>query len=52
MSVIMIFITLVLGLVMLILGFVTKKKWLKILSIIPLAIFLYQLVRLLGFLFL
>ncbi|MGM0523012.1 MAG: hypothetical protein ACQER2_03055 [Bacillota bacterium] len=52
MSVIYIVITFILGLVMLLLGFATKKQWLKTLSIIPFAIFLYSLMRLLAFLFL
>ena len=50
MSVMMIIATLILGIVMLIFGSVIKNKWLKMLSVIPLAIFLYQLVRFLGFL--
>ncbi|MEI5909314.1 hypothetical protein WAK64_19885 [Bacillus spongiae] len=50
MSVVMIFATLVLGLILLTLGIVIKKKWLKIISIIPLTIFLFQLVFLLGWL--
>ena len=33
---------------MLALGFVTKKRWLKILSTIPLTIFIIQLVMLMG----
>jgi len=39
---------LMIGLIMLALGFVTKKRWLKILSIIPLAIAIIQLVMLMG----
>ncbi|CQR48231.1 hypothetical protein BN1058_02585 [Paraliobacillus sp. PM-2] len=51
MSVTMIIATFVVGLIMLILGLVIKNKWLKILSLIPFAIFLFALIRLLGFLF-
>ena len=39
---------LIIGILMLGLGFVTKQRWLKILSIIPLAISIFQLVKLVG----
>ena len=39
---------LIIGILMLAVGFLTKKKWLMILSIIPLAISIFQLVKLVG----
>ncbi|WP_210468409.1 hypothetical protein [Sporosarcina sp. 6E9] len=39
---------LIIGVVMLALGFITKKRWLTFLSIIPLAIFIFQLAMLVG----
>jgi hypothetical protein len=39
---------LIIGLLMLVLGLITKNRWLIILSIIPLAIFIFQLVMLVG----
>lgn len=50
MTITMIMATLVVGLIMLILGFIVKNKWLKILAAVPLAIFIFQLGRLVGFL--
>ena len=41
-------VVLIIGILMLALGFVTKKRWLKILSIIPLAISIFQLAMLMG----
>ncbi|GEM_PF-2499492 len=39
---------LILGIVFFSIGFITKKKWIKLLSIIPLAISLWQITILLG----
>ena len=41
-------VVLIIGILMLVLGFATKKSWLKILAIIPLAIAIIQLVMLMG----
>lgn len=41
-----IIITLIVGILMLIVGVTTKKKWLKIISIIPLAISIVQIIML------
>ncbi|MCZ0703835.1 hypothetical protein J2T56_002056 [Natronobacillus azotifigens] len=43
-----IFVLLILGVIMLVVGIIVKKKWLRILSIIPLAISVFQLVLLIG----
>ncbi|WP_172370948.1 hypothetical protein [Sporosarcina jiandibaonis] len=39
---------LIIGLLILAIGFVTKKRWLMILSVVPLAISIFQLVMLAG----
>jgi hypothetical protein len=41
-----IIITLIIGILMLISGVMTKKKWLKVLSLIPLAISIVQIIML------
>lgn len=46
MTFLMIITILVVGIAVLIAGFITKTKWLKLLSIIPLAISVWQLVSL------
>lgn len=46
MSALGIMITLIIGILMLIIGAVTKKKWLTIFSILPLAVAIGQLVYL------
>lgn len=51
MSILMLIAILAVGLILLILGFVLKNKWLKILSVVPFGIILFQLIRLIGFLF-
>ncbi|GKU80037.1 hypothetical protein L3i20_v244340 [Paenibacillus sp. L3-i20] len=43
MSFLTIIAVLILGIVMFSIGFATKKKWIKLLSIIPLAISLWQI---------
>lgn len=42
-----IMIVLIIGLLMLIVGFATQQRWLKLFSIIPLAISLWQLINML-----
>ncbi|MFA9559501.1 hypothetical protein ACERII_19510 [Evansella sp. AB-rgal1] len=39
---------LILGLVMLIVGFIAKKRWIKLVSIIPLAVAGWHIVRMLA----
>lgn len=51
MSIMMLIATLAVGLILLMLGFVLKSKWLKTLSVVPFGIVLFQLIRLIGFLF-
>jgi hypothetical protein len=41
-----IIVVLIIGLAMLLIGFATEKRWLKILSILPLALSIWQLVSL------
>lgn len=41
-----IIVVLIIGLLMLMIGFATKQRWLKLLSIIPLAISVWQLASL------
>ena len=41
-------VVLIIGVLMLVAGFVTKKRWLKLLSIVPLAISIFQLIVLFG----
>jgi hypothetical protein len=48
MTVLTIFIILIIGIIMLGLGFATNKKWLKSLSIIPIALSFFQLLELLS----
>lgn len=50
MSIVMVMSTLGFGLFMLIAGFVAKKKWLKLVSMVPLALFLFQTIQFLIFL--
>ncbi|QHE50815.1 hypothetical protein [Pontibacillus sp. HMF3514] len=51
MSIIMLIATLAVGLILLTLGFLLKIKWLTILSIVPFAILLFNVIRLIGFFF-
>lgn len=39
-------VVLLIGLLMLLIGFTTKKRWIKLLSIIPLAVSMWQLASL------
>ena len=47
MTVLGIFIVLIIGIIMLFAGFATNKKWLKSLSIIPIALSIFQLLEML-----
>jgi hypothetical protein len=51
MSVIQILIVLIIAIILLAIGIVKKNKWVKIISIIPFLIVLWQIILLLGFLF-
>jgi hypothetical protein len=42
-------VVLIIGILMLVAGFVAKKRWLMLLSIVPLVISIFQLVILFGF---
>ena len=48
MTVLSIFIVLLIGIIMLAVGLATNKKWLKSLSVIPIALSLFQLLNLLS----